>query len=99
MVERVQDLEEEIRKMAARAIWNILIENPDNISTELLSKMSDRTLDKKESVRHEAIKGFSKVCAHVCERLGNETLTNSTKFSLIPSKIMKTYLLPDSRDK
>lgn len=99
LIERIQDHEEENRKMVVRVVWNVLIENPDNISDQLLIKVTDRTLDKKESVRHESIRGFSKLCAHVCDKYGNEILTNSPKFSLLPSKIMKTYLLPDHRDR
>lgn len=99
LLERIQDPDEDVRYLAVKSICSVLIANPDNISNELLKVVCSRTIDKKDSIRVEALSGLTKVYCQLVESEGSKFSVSGNKYDILPSSIMQVYLIAEAKDK
>ncbi|XP_004347597.2 hypothetical protein CAOG_04846 [Capsaspora owczarzaki ATCC 30864] len=95
--ERLMDQEEKVRADALAQILQIAKTRSDVLDAPLLHRMAERTIDRKASIREEALSALVTIYLQQIEKFGeSQAWSRDTiaSFGWIPSKILASSLAP-----
>ena len=86
----VIDMDEGVRKDAVSAILSVCLINSEAVPQAVLESVAERVLDKKFSVRKQAMEGLAMLWQKYCAPIDSARLSKSVaeKFEWIPSKLL-----------
>eukprot|EP01117_Protostelium_nocturnum_P009824 TRINITY_DN3505_c1_g2_i4.p1 TRINITY_DN3505_c1_g2~~TRINITY_DN3505_c1_g2_i4.p1 ORF type:complete len:1295 (-),score=522.47 TRINITY_DN3505_c1_g2_i4:122-4006(-) len=99
LIARLQDVNEEIRKLAVTTVCQIGVENIQNLNGKLVSAVIERLRDKKPDIRKEAVVQLCAMYAAVRKQFPDENDHQIEKVHGIPSAILSCYHFPDIEDR
>lgn len=96
LLQRSCDRDEKVRKAVCTTVCGAAVLSPDSVTLALLNAIGKRTMDKKFSVRKEAVEGMAKLFKTHCSeywKAAKALPQSSKKFSWIPRKLLLTAVL------